>query len=456
MPETYYTTLQRLRHDPLPALSSVVLLAGIGLLASWAAASWRRGWVFVAALAAAILLLALAAKLLLAVVRRVPRPRSLALRHGLKNLSRPGAHTASVMVALGLGVGFVLTVYFIQTSLLPQIMQSAPADFPNVFLLGVTERDRDPLWEFLSREAGVVEAGSPIPAIPARLLRIDGKTSDELGLEPGERRFFQLEFILSWSESLPPDTRITEGSWWEPRREGPQVSVGQGAARALSLKVGSRLEFDSAGKIIRGRVANIRESEFARPGSSNQFLFSPGALDGLPASYVGAIRVAQPQVADLQRGLFARFPNVTSIDLGNILARVQAFLNRVSSIIRFISLFAIASGIVLLASSVASTRYQRIREAVLLKTLGATRAQVARIQAAEFLIVGLMAGILGGLIAAAAAHILLGTLLDTEFRFRWAPLAAGMVATAVLAIATGWVASRGVLKHRPLEILREN
>ena len=163
MPETHYSTLRKLRHDPMPAVASAVLLFGIGCLTSWAAGSWKRGWYFSAGLVAAILVLAIAAKLLLAAVKRAPRPRLLALRHGLKNLGRPGAHVASVLVALGLGVGFVMTVYFVQTSLLPQIIQSAPANFPNLFLLGITERDRDPLWEFLSRQPGVTDAGSPIP-----------------------------------------------------------------------------------------------------------------------------------------------------------------------------------------------------------------------------------------------------------------------------------------------------
>ena len=456
MPETHYSTLRKLRHDPMPAVASAVLLFGIGCLTSWAAGSWKRGWYFSAGLLAAILVLALAAKLLLTAVKRAPRPRLLALRHGLKNLGRPGAHVASVLVALGLGVGFVMTVYYVQTSLLPQIIQSAPANFPNLFLLGITERDRDPLWEFLSRQPGVTDAGSPIPAIPARLKRLDGKTADQLKLEHDERHFFQIEFILSWSERLPPDTKLVEGRWWDANADMPQISVGLGATRHLPLRVGSVLEFESSGKLIRGRVANVREAEFARPGSSNQFLFSPGSLEGLPASYVGAIRVAQGKTAALQRALFARFPNVTSIDPGHIIARVQGLLDKVAAVIRFIAAFAILCGIIMLATSVASTRYHRIREAVLLKTLGATRAQVARIQAAEFLMVGLMAGFIGGMIAAVAAHILLGTLLDTEFRFQWIPLLVGTLATAGLAIATGWMASHGVLRHRPLEILREN
>jgi putative ABC transport system permease protein len=456
MPETQYSTIQRLRHDFIPLASSLILLLGAGLLASWLAESWRRGFGFIAGLAGAILILAAGAKLLLLVLKRLPRPSSLALRHGLKNLNRPGSHVASVLVALGIGVAFILTVYFIQTSLLSQIVKSAPANYPNVFMLGITERDKDPLWAFLKTQPGITDAGAPIPAVPARLQRIDEKTAEETDLEPHGRRYFQMEFVLTWTAALPPDTKILEGQWWHAPYGTPMISVGESAARSLKIHVGSILEFNSSGHIVRGKVVNIREVEFGRPGSNNQFIFSPGTLDGLPASYVGALRMAPPDVARFQSALFTKFPSITSIDVGQVLARVQQLLDRISNVIRFIAFFAILAGIIILASSVVATRYQRIREAVLLKTLGATRAQVARIQAAEFLIVGLAAGLIGCLLAAAAADYLLGKLLETEFNFQWLPLLVGTLATAALAIAAGWIASRGILNHKPLEILREN
>lgn len=456
MPETQYSTLQRLRHDfPLLA-SSFLLLLGAGLLASWLAESWRRGFGFIAGLAGAILVLAAGAKILLFVLKRLPRPSSLAFRHGLKNLNRPGSHVASVLVALGIGVAFVLTVYFIQTSLLSQIVKSAPANFPNVFLLGITERNKDPLWTFLKTQPGIADESALIPTIPARLQSIDGKKAEEMDLEPRDRRYFQMEFVITWTDTLPPDTKILEGQWWHAPYDSPMISVGESAARWLKIHLGSVLEFNSSGRVVRGKVVNIREVEFARPGSSNQFIFSPGTLDGLPASYVGAVRMPPSEVARFQSALFEKFPSITSIDVGQVLARVQQLLDRIANVIRFIAFFAILAGIIILASSVAATRYQRIHETVLLKTLGATRAQVARIQAAEFLIIGLAAGLIGGMLAAVAANYLLGKLLQTEFNLQWVPLAVGTIATSALAIVTGWIASRGVLNHKPLEILREN
>jgi putative ABC transport system permease protein len=455
MPETQYSTLKRLRNDTLPLISSLLLLLGIGLAASWLAGSLRWGFTFLAGLAGCILILILASQILLAVLRRIPSLPVLAARQGLKNLNRPGNHVSSVLVALGLGVAFVLSIYFIQTSLISQIVRSAPADFPNVFLLGATESDRHELENLLNNQKGI-EAHTLIPNLSARLSRIDGKTLDQLALDRHERRYFQMEFNLTWSEFEPPDMRIIEGRWWHPPFDVPLISVGESAAERLNIKIGSILEFDLGGVTVRGEVLNIRDSEFSRPGTSNQFIFSPSSLEGLPSSYIGTVRIESSLVPQLQSALFKQFPHITSIDVGQVLIRVQDLLNRVSSVIRFIALFAIISGIIILAASVVSTRYQRIREVVILKTLGATRPQISRIQAAEFLIIGSAAGLVGGMLAAIAAHFLLGSLLDTEFEFQWIPLLVCMAATAMLSIATGWLASQGILNHKPLEILREN
>ena len=187
-----------MRHDPLPLIVSLLLLAGIGLIAGWLAGSLRWGFMFLAGLSGCILVLALAARILLAALRRVPRLASLPLRQGLKNLNRPGNQVISVLIALGLGVAFVLTVYFIQTSLISQIVQSAPADFPNVFLLGITQDQKASLSDFLSHQRGM-EAHALIPAVSSRLLTIDGKTADHMDLTDHDRRHMQNEFTLTWS-----------------------------------------------------------------------------------------------------------------------------------------------------------------------------------------------------------------------------------------------------------------
>jgi len=469
MPETRHSTLKRLRRDPVPLLVSLVLFFGTGLAASWLAESLRWGFTFLAGLILCILVLIPFSLLFLWLLRRLPRLSLLVVRQGLKNLNRPGNHAVSVMVALGLGVAFVLTVYFIQTSLVSQIVQSAPADFPNVFMLGITEQDEPELAEFMARYPGLGEP-TLIPSVTSYLLTIDGaepparwgwdrdrdRDRDREDPEPEDQRRRPREFTLTWAEVLPPDTSVVKGEWWKPPFDEPMISVEEWSAERYGLKIGSVLEFDISGRIVRGKVTNIRNTEFPRPGGSNQFIFSPGALAGSPTSWIGTVRMESSEVGAFQGALFKRFPNVTSIDVGDVLKRVQDLLDNVSVVVRFIALFAIASGLIILASSVTSTRYQRIRETVLFRTLGATRSQLRWIQAVELLTMGSAAGLVGGILAAIAAHFLLGELLETEFDFRWLPLLIGGVASAVLAAVTGWLAGRGILRHKPLHILREN
>jgi len=455
MPETGYSTFKRLRRDPLPLFAGLLLVMGAGLAASWLAESFRWGFTFLAGLIGCIAVLVPFAALMMFLLRHLPRLSSLVLRQGLKNLNRPGNHVISVMVALGLGVAFVLTVYFIQTSLISQIVRSAPADFPNVFLLGITEKNEPALEQFLVHYSGVEEK-EMIPSISAQLMKIDGRVPTRPGRERDDRDRGRREFTLTWTEALPPDTSILEGEWWRKPFDKPMVSVEAYAAERYGISVGSILEFEISGRVLSAEVTSIRNTEFPRPGGSNQFIFSPGSLEGFPASYIGTVRMPAPAVAEFQKSLFRRFPNVTSIDVGDILIRVQDLLDRLSVVVRFIALFAIASGLIILASSVTSTRYRRIRETILFRILGATRSQLRWILTVELLTIGSSAGLVGGLLAAGAAHYLLGNLLDVDFEFRWGSLLAGIALTAVLTAITGWLAGRGILKHKPLEVLREN
>lgn len=458
MPETRYSMLRRLRKDPLPLVVSVALFMGTGLAASWLAESFRWGFTFLAGLAGCICLIIPFAALVMFILRRLPHIPLLVLRQGLKNLNRPGNHAVSVMVSLGLGVAFVLTVYFIQTSLISQIVRSAPTDFPNVFLVGITDQDRPGIAAFLEHREGLSEF-ELIPSVSSQLLAVDGSAPRRPGWEredSEERGRRGREFTLTWRDTLPPDTSIVRGTWWQPPYDEPLVSVEEYAAERFGIEIGSVLDFGISGETVRARVVNIRNTEFPRPGGSNWFILSPGALERFPATCIGTVRVPGREVAGLQSDLFRQFPNVTSIDVGDVLARVQDLLDKISRVVRFMALFAIASGLIILASSVTSTRYRRIRETMLFRILGASRLQLRCIQAVELLTVGSASGLIGGLLAAAAAHFLLGNLLDTEFDFRWVPLLVGVAVSAILTTVTGWLAGLGILKQKPLDVLREN
>ncbi len=430
-------------------------LAVIGTIASWLAGSWRRGFGFVGIMVALLCVLWVSGTLLFRLFRKLPRLGSFAVRHGLSNLRRPGSQAALIFAVLAVGVTFTLTVHLLQISLLLQFVRSAPPDFPNLILIGITEQQRPALWALLRSWPGVFDAGEPVAAVPARLVSVDGRNIGDRILDEDERRFSRTEFSLTWAREMPRYTTLLQGKWWKGKPDRPQISVGQFAARSLRLRPGALLVFQAGGKEIGGTVANLRETESIRPGSNNQFIFSPGALEGLPVNYVGSIRARADALPLLQKRLFEEFPTVTSVNITEILAIIQRMLDRVSLVIQFVAGFAILTAIVVLASSVASTRYRRVREAVLLKTLGARRAQVVIVQAVEFATIGLLGGLAGSVFASWLASILLGRLFKTDYEFRWMPLAVTVLVTPVLTVLAGWLASRSILSQKPLEVLRE-
>jgi putative ABC transport system permease protein len=254
---------------------------------------------------------------------------------------------------------------------------------------------------------------------------------------------------------MPPATQILEGSWWPPKQEEPLVSVQEFAAQALGLKVGSVIEWTAFGGNVRARVANIRRTDAVRVGANNQFILSPGALDKFSAVYYGALRVKPERIGPLQARIFEEYPTVTVINAADILEVIQGVMDRVSLAVRFVGGFAIFGGLVVLASSVAGTRYRRMREVAILKTVGAKRGTIVRMFCVEFAIVGSVAGLIGGALAAVASGILIGQLLDTSYVFSWSPVFAAALITAVLTMVTGWLASYGVLDRKPLDILRQ-
>lgn len=440
-------------------LAAGAIVAGLWGIGVWVASSIKYASVFGAVLLGSLLVFAAISAALLRGVRMLassPRlRRSAAVRHGIANLHRPGAHAASIVASLGIGVMFTVCVYFLQYSLLEEVRLTAPADAPNVFLINITDQERDGINRLLDGESGIVDREPLSPSVAAQIATIDGTPLDKIPLEEGARRFLNTQFILTWARDMPPATEILNGTWWPAQPSEPLVSVQESAAQALGLKVGSVIEWIGLGGNIRARVANIRRTDALRVGANNQFILSPGTLDEFAAVYYGAVRVRPERVAPLQAKIFNEFPTVTVIDAADILDIIQDVVNRISTAVRFVAGFAIFGGLVVLASSIAGTRYRRMREVAILKTIGASRSALVRMFCTEFAIVGSIAGLIGGALAGIASSILIRQLLDTPYYFSWIPVVAAGVITALLTILTGWLASLGILKRKPLDILRQ-
>jgi putative ABC transport system permease protein len=348
-----------------------------------------------------------------------------------------------------------LSVYFLQHSLLEEVRLTAPPDTPNLFLINITDRERDGITKVLENDPAIIDRQALSPSVSAQLLTIDGTPLEHIPLEEGARRFLNTQFVLTWARDMPPATQILEGAWWPQQPQEPLVSVQEFAAQALGLKVGSILEWTAIGGNIRARVANIRRTDALRVGANNQFILSPGTLENFSMVYYAAIRVKPEDAAAVQARIFRQFPTVTVINAADVLEIIQGVVDRVSLATRFVAGFAIFGGLVVLASSIAATRYRRIREVAVLKTVGATRGTLTRMFCAEFAVIGSAAGLIGGALAAVASAILIGQILDTSYKFTWPPVFIAAAVTCGLTVLTGWLASYGILDRKPLDILRQ-
>jgi putative ABC transport system permease protein len=457
MAEVKPKLLKRLRTQLPAMLSSLLILAGLGAVAGWLAESARMGAYFIGGLTVALLLLAAVAWLLLRAlrlfVRWTPFRLPVAWRQGMSNIYRPGNHAASVLVSLGIGVMFTLTIYLVQKSLLVEVAGAAPKGAPNVFMINITAKDHDVIQQFLDARKDFQAPPRLNPLVPARLVLIDGKTSEQTDEQGRRRRAFTRQ--VTWLVNKPEDVQIRQGAWWPANETQPVISVSENTAKRYNIQVGSTLHWESVGREFDTKVVSIHRMESVRPGADDSFYFNEEALKGLPTQWFGAVRLAPAAVAAFQRDAYRKFPTVTVINAADIINIVQEVVDQVALVVRFISAFAILAGAIILASTVAGTRLRRVRESAVLKTIGARRRLLVGIFSVEFAILGAVAGFMGGALATAFSRLLLIRFLDAKFNFELLPNLTTILLTTALAVTAGWLASVKILNQRPLEVLRD-
>ena len=462
MAETNLNWRSRLAQARASILAGVAIVAGVGGIAmSFATGTrndiWKTGEYFAGALVVSMAVLSAIAWLLLRGLRVLSRrtmPAS--LRHGIANLYRPGTHAQSVLVALGIGVTFTMTVYVVQRGVIAQMNRTAPPGMPNVFLVDIAPKDRDAVLALVKQQRGIEEAPEVIGTVAAKLIEVDGRLIETMAANGYARRFRRARPV-TWADRLPDDVDVVRGQWWNSPRPGQtaEVCVDQDSARTLSIVPGSMTRWTIAGKEFAARVACLYNIDSVHLVSRVEFIFSPGTLDEFPLVYYASMRAQPAAVPALEEAMYRSFPTISVINLADVLATMRGVVDKIAEVVRFISLFAILAGAVILSSSVAGTRFRRMREVVILKTLGATRWRVSRIFSVEFLVLGAVAGVMGTLLADGFANLLLKRFLDAEVSWPIVPSLVAVAATALIANAAGWMASFRILGQKPLEILRE-
>ncbi|MDR3772624.1 MAG: ABC transporter permease [Terracidiphilus sp.] len=442
---------------------SAVVVAALGAIAWALSDSPKVGTWFAVLFTAALIVLLVMAAVALWVVRfllnRVRLRLPSFLRHGLANLYRPGNQSAAVLAALGLGVMLILAVYLMQAALLRDLRETASPELPNVFLVDVTNDEVAGVKSFFAHQPGVrpnAEGGTLdlMPGVTGHFVSLNGKKLEELKEQHFPRRMLE-NAELTWADAPPAGDKLTQGKWWTSG-DAAELAVGSGVAERLHLGVGSAVELEIGGRVHALTVAAIYRADGQHLASRVSFVLPSGQLKDQTAEWYGGAHVDPKQVGALERALFTAYPTITVINLADVLDRIESVVNQITFVVRFLAGFSIFAGLMILASSIASTRFRRMPEAVVLKTLGATRMRIVRTFSVEFSVLGLLAGSVGVVFANLLTRALYQVFkLEVAFHIEWPATLIALVGTAVLATATGWIASYRILGLRPLEVLRE-
>lgn len=439
------------------ALALAAAVIGFGISQTH---KWEQGLGFAAGLGAAFGVLSMVAKGLTRAARAwTPRSWPYLLRQGLANLYRPQNRTLLLMVSLGLGTFLILTLYLVQRTLLTQLIPQHDASRPNAALFDIQMDQKDAVAEIVRAQGLQVIHLSPV--ISMRLKSVKDRPVEEI-LKDRARAIpnwvLRREYRSTYRDHLTDSENLVKGQWIGTATPGAEpfpISLDEGIARDLHVTLGDSLVFDVQGVPVKTTVASLRRVDWRRVQSNFFVVFPKGAIDDAPGFAILTTRVESSEAsARLQRAVVREFPNVSAIDLTLILQTLDQVLGKISLVVRFMALFTVLTGFLVLVGAVLTGRFQRVRESVLLRTLGASRRQVLGILLAEYTLLGLMASATGVLLAALAGWVLARFVFEVSFAFVAIPLLVAVIAVTLVTVVTGLLMSLGVTRHPPLAVLR--
>ncbi|MCI1016659.1 FtsX-like permease family protein [Herbaspirillum sp. C7C2] len=372
-------------------------------------------------------------------------------RFAIDGLQRRPAAAVMQVVALGLGLMALLLLTVIRGDLVGAWRQATPADAPNRFIINIQPDQRQAVQQVLQQ--GGVKDAALYPMIRGRLVQINGRPVNPADYqEDRAKRLVDREFNLSTMAEIPPGNGIVAGRWYDDRQ--PEASVERGLAQTLGIQLGDRLQFDIAGQLVEAPVTSLRKLEWGSLRVNFFVILNPTLMRDTPQSWITAVHL-DPQQEALGNRLTRDFPNLTVVDIGSVLRQIQEVVGQVISAVEFLFLFTLCSGVLVLYAALAGSQDERVREAGLLRALGATRQELSRAQRIEVLLVGSLAGLL----AASGAAGIGWALAHYVFNFDWSfsPLVwvAGMGLGAACSALGGWAGLHHVLRRPPLQTLRE-
>ncbi len=453
------------RRDPWRWGTYLALVGSLLALTVWQAPRPILGIAFAVAAIIAAGALGLTAFVLMRLTRRFfPKRARFAVRQGMANLFRPHNQTVAVTLAIGSGVFLIALLYVVQRNLLDQFTRETRPDRPNMLLFDVQPDQVDGVTDLLEERGAPVLQRTPI--VPARLTHLKGRSVEEIladtsGPRPA-RWALQREYRHTYRDTLTGNEQLVEGEWFGERAAGgdttsvARISLEQEIAEDLKVELGDRITFEVQGVPLETEITSIRSVDWARFEPWFFVVFESGFLEDAPQTAVMLSRMDDPtRRAEIQRDLVVGYPNVSVIDLTTIIEAVDAILGKVAVAIRFMALFSIGSGLVILIGAIATSRYQRTKESILLKTIGARARIIRRILATEYFALGSFAGLAGVMLASVAGWVATQFLFEISFRLPALPLLAFWLGTALLTALIGLANSRSIVRRTPLAGMRD-
>ena len=454
------STVDQTAHRRGPGWWATVGIIGIGTtgFAVAQAPTVGMGLGYAAGILVVFLLLAATARLLMWIlIRRPPSRVSYTIKQGIANLHRPNNQTLTMMLALGLGTFLVTTMLISENTLVSQITIAGGNERPNLIFYDIQPDQVESL------KTTIEDQGLPVmeevPIVTMRIHSVKGRTVQELREDSTARASWahRREYRSTYRDRLTDSETLVEGVFtpvWDGN--GPiRVSVEADVANELDVAIGDPIVFDIQGIRVPTEVGSIREVDWRRMQTNFFVVFPAGSLDQAPAMHVMMTRAADEAAsARVQSAVVRSQPNVSSIDISLILNTFDAIFSRIAFVARFMALFSILTGLIVLAGAVLISRFQRIEESVLLKTLGASRSTVLRIMSVEYLVLGVVASLTGILLAIAAGWSISAFVFDSPLSVPLGSVGIIMLAVVVLTLVIGHLNSRGVYDRSALDVLR--
>jgi putative ABC transport system permease protein len=433
----------------------------------WQAHSLTLGLFFSGACALAVLLLLGGTGVLYSILRHVQFPQRYLLRHAVNNLQRPGNFTTAMTLAIGIGVMLMTTLTTVQRSLLELIGNQIPSNAPSFFFIDI-QPDQHPQFMRVLKQRFPDSPYDLVPVVRSRLTAINGQPINPEA-HKGQRNgwYFTREYVLTTFRILPKDNILTHGHWWDDTKEHasdgatntpsdlPLVSVEEEAAKNLGLTLGSTLTLDIQGISFMATVSSLRQVDWSNFSMNFFMILEPGALDGAPLTYIATTRVPKTSEVPLQQAIVAAMPNVTAINVGDVLENIARIFRQLAMGIQALALLCLMTGAVVMIAAISINRYRRLFDLAILKALGGGRSLLLFSLGMEFGLIGAFAGLVGLGLGCLLSWSILHFFFDLTWTFDPIVLITGLLLTIVLTLMTGFLSTYRLLGFPPLSVLRQ-